>query len=164
MKKIYSKLITQGIVSSSIESEYFEGSLNDFFKDIISNFYNLTFYDEYKNFEIPKEYIAFINETENNTVSLLGIDHHIYGLYQMISYTVNSMNCDGNRKKSPVFWLYIGHRNDKGYFFICCDKESELYGQVAEFYDASPFMNEEYGYEMGNFPTFCNAILNKETS
>lgn len=164
MEKIYSKLMTQGILSSSIEGEYFESSLNNFFKDLFRNFYNLNFYDEYKNFEIPKAYIVFLQEVENNTVSFSEIDHHIYGLYQMISYTVDYMNGDGDHEKKPAFWFSVGHRNDRGYFFICCDKESELYGQVAEFYDASPFMNEEYGYEMGDFPTFCNAILHKETS
>jgi hypothetical protein len=164
MKEIYSKLKTQGIVSSSVEGEYFEKSLNDFFKDLLRNFYNLNLYDEYKNFEIPKAYIAFLQEVENNTVSLLKIDHHIYGLYQMISYTVNHMNCDGNHEEKPTFWLSVGHRNDKGNFFLCCDKESELYGQVAEFYDASAFMKREEGYEMGDFHTFCNTILNEENS
>lgn len=164
MEEIYSKLMTQGILSSSIEGEYFENSLNNFFKDLFRNFYNLNLYDEYKNFEIPKAYIVFLQEVENNTVSFSEIDHHIYGLYQMISYTVDYMNGDGDHEKKPAFWLSVGHRNDRGYFFICCDKESELYGQVAEFYDASPFMNEEYGYEMGDFPTFCNAVLQKGTS
>jgi hypothetical protein len=165
MEEIYNKLKTQGIVSSSVEGEYFEKSLNNFFKDLLRNFYNLNLYGEYENFKIPKAYIAFLQEVENNTVSFSEIDHHIYGLYQMISYTVDYMNGDGERDEKPVFWLSVGHRNDRGYFFLCCDKESDLYGQVAEFYDASPFfVDEDYGGKMGNFPTFCNAVLQKGTS
>lgn len=161
MNEIYNKLIAQGELSSSVKDEYFENSLNVFFKNSLKSFYNNFLYEEYENFIIPKDYILFIKKIENNTISFIKIDHHIYGLYQMITYTSDYMHSDADSEEKPTFWLSIGHRNDRGNFFLCCDKQSDLYGQVCEFYDGSPFINQENSYKIGDFQTFCKAILNE---
>lgn len=154
MDELYNKLIAEGTLYS------IEPDLEIFFKDIFKNFYKNCSYEEYKNLMIPEDYAKFIKKTENAGVAFFKIDQYIYGLYQMIYYTINDMDCNGDKEKKPAFWLYVGHRNDRGFFFICCDKRHEYYGQVCEFYDGSPFMNLEDGIELGDFKTFCNAVLN----
>lgn len=154
MDELYSRLIAKGTLYS------IETDLESFFKNIFRSFYNDCSYEEYKNLVIPEDYAQFIEKIENESVAFYKIDQYIYGLSQMIYYTIDDMDCNGDKEKKPAFWLYVGHRNERGYFFICCDKRSESYGKVCEFYDGSPFMNPEGGLELGDFKTFCNAVLN----
>ena len=154
MDDLYSKLVAKGTLYC------IETDLERFFKNIFRSFYNDCSYEEYENLVIPKAYAQFIEKTENDGIAFYTIDQYIYGLYQMIDYTIEDMDCNGNKEKKPAFWLYVGHRNERGFFFICCDKRSESYGQVCEFYDGSPFMNPKDGLELGDFKTFCNAVLN----
>ncbi|MFC3159396.1 hypothetical protein SAMN05443633_103312 [Chryseobacterium arachidis] len=154
MDEIYSRLASEGTLYSM------EADLENFFENIFRSFYNNCPYEDYKHLAIPEDYARFIEKTENSGIAFFKIDQYIYGLYQMIYYTIDDMKCNGNQEGKPVFWLYVGHRNERGFFFICCDKRSELYGQVCEFYDDSPFMSPEDGIELGDFKTFCNAVLN----
>lgn len=154
MDELYRQLVTKG-TAYSIEID-----LEDFFKKVFQNFYNNNLYEYYADFLIPEDYIRFIEKTENKGIAFYQIDQYIYGLYQMIYYTIYDLDCNGDKEEKPVFWLYVGHRNDRGYFFICCDKRSESYGHVCEFYDGSPFMDPGDGADLGDFKTFCNAILN----
>lgn len=154
MKEAYSKLIEKGMLYS------IETDLESLFKNIFENFYIDCPYEDYEHLAIPEDYAQFIEMTKNEGVAFYKTDQYIYGLYQMIYYTIYDMNCVGDKEEKPSFWLYIGHRNDRGYFFICCDKRLKSFGQVCEFYDGSPFMNKKDGIELGDFKTFCNAILN----
>lgn len=154
MDEIYDKLVAKGTLYAIAPD------LDRLFKNIFRSFYNDNSYEEYNNLAIPKDYADFIEKTENDSITFYTIDQHIYGFYQMVDYTIEDMECNGSKEDKPVFWLYVGHRNDRGFFFICCDKRSEFFGQVCEFYDGSPFMDPEDGIELGDFKTFCNAVLN----
>lgn len=158
MDEIYSRLVAKGTLYS------IENYLEKFFINIFRSFYTDCSYDEFKNFAIPEDYVWFMEKTGNLGIAFYEIDQYIYGLYQMIYDTIYEMKWNGNKENKPVFWLYVGHRNDRGFFFICCDKRHEYYGQVCEFYDGSPFLDMNDGIELGDFKTFCNAVLNGEAS
>ncbi|WP_185290510.1 hypothetical protein [Chryseobacterium lactis] len=154
MDEIYNRLVAEGSLYSM------NAYLKNFFEKVFRSFYNDFSYEEYKNLVIPEDYAQFIEKTENDGIAFYKIDQYIYGIYEMIYCTIDHMDCHGDKEDQPAFWLYIGRRSDRGFFFICCDKRSESYGQVCEFYDGSPFMDREDGVELGDFKTFCNAVLN----
>lgn len=158
MKEIYNQLKEKGVPYAV------EFNIKRFFGNVFSIFYNTCPYEEHWNFSIPEDYLWFLEKSGDTGVAFPGINHFIYGLSQVISDTVSDMESFGDKEGSPVFWLYVGDRFDKGFFFICCDKRSDLYGHVCEFYDGSPFMNlEYYDCSLGDFKTFCTTLMNEES-
>lgn len=162
MRSIYHQLKEQAQIESSVGGEYFKSSLERFFVNSFQAFYKST-YEWNANFDIPEDYLEFMEAFENDTVCFHGIEQYIYGFYQMVTYTFNYMHNDSNEESydRPIFWLAVGHRNDRGNFFLCCDKSSDLYGKVGEFYDSSPFLDETDFIEVGeSFESFCKNVLN----
>ncbi|RZJ60015.1 MAG: hypothetical protein EOO45_24945 [Flavobacterium sp.] len=157
------KLINQGERYSSTGGDYFGFSTTKLLMHAFSMFEKIP-YDRGEQFVIPEEYIEFLKILKNDMVApLAGQDLLVYGIYEMVVRTFDYFDCEGGLGKKTAFWLAVGHRSDRGNFFLCCDTASERYGQVGEFYDSSPFNNENDFYGIGtSFPDFCRNVLNGE--
>lgn len=154
------RLIDRGQRSNSTGSEYFASMTSGLMLHAFSMFEDIS-YERKEQFEIPESYIEFLQTLDNDTVAPLpGKDMYLYGFYGMVTHTFDYFDCEGDLGYRPAFWLAVGHRNDRGNFFLCCDKESQLYGQVGEFYDSCPFKGEGDFDEVGiDFADFCRNVL-----
>ncbi|AWH84389.1 hypothetical protein HYN59_04335 [Flavobacterium album] len=156
-------LINKGKRSNSTGSEYFASMTSDLLLHAFSMFEELP-YDRREQFVIPEAYIKYLQTVDNDSiVPLPGQELYLYGFYGMVTHTFDYFNCEGNLGYPPAFWLAVGHRNDRGNFFLCCDKASELFGQVGEFYDSCPFRGEGDFDEIGiDFADFCKNVMDGE--
>jgi|GEM_PF-3673377 len=153
-------LIEKGERYNSTGSEYFASSTTQMLLHAFSMFEELP-YKRKEQFVMPEAYIEFLQKVNNDTVAPLpGQELYIYGFYGMVSHTFDYFDCEGDLGYPVAFWLAVGHRSDRGNFFLCCDKASELYGQVGEFYDSCPFKGEGDFYEIGiDFADFCRNVM-----
>jgi len=156
---VFDRLKEKGINYSVAGGSYLAKAMQNLLFPALSNFKSLP-YERRVQFEIPEEYLDYLSTVDNNTIKPADQDLYIYGLFEALSSTVNYTDREENPEYQPVFWLSVGHRSDRGNFFICCDKASELYGQVGEFYDSSPFLFLEDFARVGNgFADFCENVL-----
>ncbi|AWH86486.1 hypothetical protein HYN59_15825 [Flavobacterium album] len=157
-ESVFDRLIKES-TSFGVAGDYLESSIKRVLLPTLSNGEFLP-YERREQFQIPDEYLYYLSTVDIRTVKPNGQDLYIYGLMEALSLTVNYVDCDADPDEQPVFWLSVGHRSDRGNFFICCDKASELYGQVGEFYDSSPFRDIEDFYCIGTgFADFCENVL-----
>lgn len=153
-------LIQNGARYNSINNDYFASSTTTLLLHAFSMFKEISFERE-QQFVIPDEYIKFLQIVDNDTVAALpGQELYLYGFYGMMNHTFDYFKCEGYLRPEPAFWLAVGHRNDRGNFFLCCDMASELYGQVGEFYDSCPYKGEDDFYQVGtDFADFCKNVM-----
>lgn len=158
-ESVFDRLIKESASLGFAGGSYLESAIKRVLLHTLSNSERLP-YERKKQFEIPDEYLDYLNTVDNNTMKPASQDLYIYGLMEALSLTVNYFDCDAQPDYQPIFWLSVGHRSDRGNFFICCDKASELYGQVGEFYDSSPFRDlEDFGQVGTGFADFCENVL-----
>jgi len=154
------KLISRGERYNSTDNEYFASSTRKLLLHSFSMFGEIS-YERKEQFVIPEPYVEFLQMLDNDTLAPLpGQELYIYGFYGMVTHTFDYFDSEGDLGDAPAFWLAVGHRNDRGNFFLCCDKASGLYGKVGEFYDSTPFRDEDDFCDIGtDFPDFCKNVM-----
>lgn len=105
-----------------------------------ANYWNEDQKKNCKRIDLPEAYLEFLFRSQRQTIQLGGAyGMGIWGWPDMLTSTIDYMECSDDETAELILWISIAERGDKGYIFLCCDTKSPLYGLVVEFYDGTPW-------------------------